>query len=532
MKKTDRDIELWEEPYKKKGIYKTSSSGDVEYETIERTPGHVKTTRVLSGSVFVKKFVNDGEVPLGGHKVSVGNMFEHVLIVGGTGAGKTQLLLPTVDYLLDRSKQGKAVVVVVDVGYNFSDEKGFYNPETDYILNPLDPRSVDWNPFCEIKKKSDCDLIASSIVKAPKGSESQDWADKARNLISGVLYALSFTEFVDKSPQTFFKCITQYSPNQLKTLLAGTGSMALFEEGNEKQMASVKSIAADSLKGFDYMNRNGKFGLRDWIRKAISGNEKRVLFLPYKEDSRETLLPFIAFWLDMIVKESLTLKPERGDDSGIFIIADEFASLRKMPALNAALTQGRKFGLSLTLALQAFSQLEKPEAYSKAEAEELISCLNTKILLKVTDETSCRYAEGLVGKQKIEVTETTRGRNGSPDTVRIGDTKEVSLVPGTNFSAIKKAPPTRGIALFSSIPRVAFRDFREVYKVFVPLQVYKKASPEVPKEFWPSRDLPDGQKRYQLEQKPQIETKKNNKITIAITAVAVLSACLIWLLTH
>jgi len=108
-----------------------------------------------------------GELPLLKNKES-----SHILITGTTGSGKTNSfhgLLPQV-----RRRGDRAVILDVTGDY----VARYYNKKTDIILNPLDERSLPWNPWADCHLDSHYDVLAESLIQ-PKGGNSDPFWDKA-----------------------------------------------------------------------------------------------------------------------------------------------------------------------------------------------------------------------------------------------------------------------------------------------------------------------------------------------------------------
>jgi hypothetical protein len=82
----------------------------------------------------------------------------HLLITGATGAGKSQTIQGTLDAIRGRGDGA----ILTDIGSEAL--KGF-GQTGDWILNPLDARSVPWSPFADSRRfarRRQADLVAES----------------------------------------------------------------------------------------------------------------------------------------------------------------------------------------------------------------------------------------------------------------------------------------------------------------------------------------------------------------------------------
>ncbi len=97
--------------------------------------------------------------------------FQHTIITGASGTGKTQVMIDLLDQIRAR---GDKAIIYDKMGVYI---KKFYNPATDIILNPFDARSKYWDFFAEGNKKSDFDIMAGSLIEE-RASQSDRYPNK------------------------------------------------------------------------------------------------------------------------------------------------------------------------------------------------------------------------------------------------------------------------------------------------------------------------------------------------------------------
>lgn len=94
---------------------------------------------------------------------------EQILLAGKTRVGKTVCTIQAIDAL--RRTGAKAVI------HDFRGEltARFFDPEKDFILNPLDARSSGWNIFSDITTRADLTSLWDSLIPPSTGEDKFFW---------------------------------------------------------------------------------------------------------------------------------------------------------------------------------------------------------------------------------------------------------------------------------------------------------------------------------------------------------------------
>ena len=155
---------------------------------------------------------------------------KHILLVGTTGAGKTN----TFNHLLPQIRKRQQKAVIVDTTGVFVEK--FYNPKTDTILNPLDARSANWDIWKECQTDIQTDEVAYSLI--PQALHEPFWTDSARSLFIETLKKLKET----KNPS--IKVLLDFAVNQplakIQKFYAGTPAASIVDIAADKTAASVR----------------------------------------------------------------------------------------------------------------------------------------------------------------------------------------------------------------------------------------------------------------------------------------------------
>jgi type IV secretory pathway TraG/TraD family ATPase VirD4 len=88
------------------------------------------------------------------------------------------------------------------------------------------------------------------------------------------------------------------------------------------------------------------------------------------------------------------------DTDQTWVMADELASLGHQPQIEKLLTRGRKRGLAVVLGLQNVSQLQA--IYGREGCITLTSSPSTKVILRVDETETAKWASQLIGSHEIE----------------------------------------------------------------------------------------------------------------------------------
>jgi hypothetical protein len=318
---------------------------------------------------------------------------EHFVIEGKTGAGKTQAINKMLRVVRGR---GQSSIIADPAG-------GYYarfGKAGEFILNPFDARTQHWSPFAEIEADYDCQRIAKAAIPDAVG-ESQEWHFYAQSLLGESMLAMH--KAGENSIKKLLYYVNTAESSELGDLLAGTPAAILTKKGNDKMLSNTRAIASLYLSTWNYLKDQGSFSVRQWVRK--SDLNQAWLYLTYRDDQMAMLRNLIACWLELAIIEGLSMSESQS--RRLWYIMDELDSLGKISSLRAGLTKLRKYGGVIVAGLQTIAQLRS--TYGHDEAQTLLSCMTTKLILKAGDGETAKYFENEIGQQEVERKETSEG---------------------------------------------------------------------------------------------------------------------------
>jgi hypothetical protein len=342
-----------------------------------------------------------GLIHWGGVSIPAADECQHFLIAGKTGSGKSQ----AISALLRTVAARQQPALIADPGGAYLSRFG---DDDSLILNPFDDRDVGWSPFGEIEWAYDCQRLAKATIPDVEG-EAQQWHFYAQTLFAEVLRAL--WEQRRHSVAELLRLVMAADAEELGRTLAGTTAAILTVRGNERMLANTRVICSTYLNAWRYLPEGGSFSMREWVRQTARQDHARWLYLVYRDDQMAMLRLLITTWLDLAIVETLSLPEER--ERRLWFVLDEWDSLGKVDSLRSGLTKLRKYGGAVVAGLQTMAQLRS--SYGHDEAQVLLSCFSTKLILAAGDTETARYFEHEFGTQELEGLDQSRSRNFSWD---------------------------------------------------------------------------------------------------------------------
>lgn len=349
--------------------------------------------------------------------------FDHTLIIGSTGSGKTQCeILPLIFNL---GYAGESMVINDTKGElyaytsNFLKKQG-YNIK---IINLRDAFASDgWNPLhlpYKYYKKGNIDLAGDMIENFSKSltknlsSKDMYWEKSANAVLTALCYALIedansesevnlyslYNLLVEHGSKTIdrFNSLDLYFQQKpsgaLSKMSYATGS---FAKGETR--ATLFSVLATTIKMFSDVGIANLTSRTDFELDDIGKNKTAVfLIIPDEKESRHELASlFIEQCYQSLINTAQSISSGKMPIRVNFIL-DEFAS---MPPINMStkITVSRSRNIRYYLIIQDFDQLK--EKYKEQAGTIKSNCTNWVYLL-TSDNESAKEISNRLGKYTI-----------------------------------------------------------------------------------------------------------------------------------
>lgn len=350
---------------------------------------------------------------------------KNVLVVGGSGSGKTRYVLkPNLlqmhsSYVVTDPKAdliGQVGKVLYDNGYDIR------------VFNTLNfKKSMKYNPFAYIHSEKDILKLVTCLMTNTKGEgkSSDPFWENAEKLLYCALIGYIHYEVVPKE-QNFARLLdmlnsmevhedddTYKNPVDLMfdELEAEKPEHFAVRQYKKYKMAAGKTArsilisAGARLAVFDIQELR-ELTSCDELRLDTIGDKKTALFL-IMSDTDSTF----NFLISMIYTQMFNLLCEKADDVyggrlpvHVRCLIDEMPNIGQIPNLEKLVATIRSREISACLVLQAKSQLK---AIYKDNADTIVGNMDSQIFLGGTEQTTLKDLNAVLGKETIDVYNTS-----------------------------------------------------------------------------------------------------------------------------
>ena len=323
-----------------------------------------------------------GALTIAGVPLPTGVEQQHILLAGAPGSGKSEALKTLIAQVRARNSDGAVI----------HDPTGemvalFYDPKRgDLIINPLDARHAPWDLWSDLQPGEEANL-AKAIIPSATG-DNKYFSDAAQALLE-VLFQQ--TRNIDDLVKAGLGESAQELVERLER--AGMGGLA----GNVKTFGSVRGNLAPYLRSLALLPPvapGAALNLAEFCEKPRG----RFIFLLTRRRTKDALRPLHQLFLTQVVSTATSLRPDPA--RRIWLFLDELPELMPSDAVATSLSQGRKFGLSSVMALQAVGQLY--DRVGQHEAAALLSMPKSRLILRVGDGESAEAMSKEVGDRQIQ----------------------------------------------------------------------------------------------------------------------------------
>ncbi len=333
--------------------------------------------------------------------------FRHTLITGATGVGKTTLLTS----LLAQMRQLGHRVVVYDIKGEFV---SIFYRHGDYILNPLDARSVYWNPWADIYKQTHVAAIAAGLIPSEDpNSDNKFWVDAARLVVAN-----AFRRLPTRDLDQYLQEVVRVDLDRLARILEGTNAAAILNKDIQRTALNVRATIGSRTEALNYLWKSRPeykpFSLRQWVNSEDPG----WLFLTTKDDEYEAMQPLYTIWFNILTEAIMSASGQRN----IFLVMDELDSLGQLRSLRSLMARARSYGAGCIIGFQNIHQLRK--TYGPDDSQGIVGNCNTWVCFAQPDPITAKLHSDSSGKVEIDEYQETIGYGGGRgDSLRMTPTR-------------------------------------------------------------------------------------------------------------
>ena len=357
---------------------------------------------------------------------------KNVLIVGGSGSGKTRF------WLKPNLLQMHSSYVVTDPKGSIVVECGNALLKNGYklkILNTINfSKSMHYNPFSYVHSEKDILKLVTTLMTNTKGDGSGGdpfWEKSERLLLTALIAYLHYeapkeeqnfstllemlnTMQVSEDEEDFqnpvdllFEDLAKRKPNSF----AGR-QYKLYKLAAGKTAKSILISCGARLAPFDIQELRDRT-MYDELELDMLGDRKTALFL-IMSDTDSTF----NFLISMVYTQLFNLLCDKADDKyggklpvHVRCLIDECANIGQIPNLEKLVATIRSREISACLVLQARSQLK---AIYKDNADTIVGNMDSQIFLGGSEPTTLKELSETLGKETIDSFNTSDTRGNSP----------------------------------------------------------------------------------------------------------------------
>ena len=357
---------------------------------------------------------------------------KNVLVVGGSGSGKTRF------WLKPNLLQCHSSYVVTDPKGSIVVECGNALLKNGYklkILNTINfSKSMHYNPFAYVHSEKDILKLVTTLMTNTKGEGSGGdpfWEKSERLLLTALIAYLHYEAPVEEQNfatllemlntmqvleddeeyqnpvDLLFEELAKKKPNSF----AGR-QYKLYKLAAGKTAKSILISCGARLAPFDIQELRD-LTMYDELQLDTLGDKKTALFL-IMSDTDSTF----NFLISMIYTQLFNLLCDKADDVyggklpiHVRCLIDECANIGQIPNLEKLVATIRSREISACLVLQARSQLK---AIYKDNADTIVGNMDSQIFLGGSEPTTLKDLSEMLGKETIDAFNTSDTRGNSP----------------------------------------------------------------------------------------------------------------------
>ena len=357
---------------------------------------------------------------------------KNVLVVGGSGSGKTRF------WLKPNLLQCHSSYVVTDPKGTIVLECGNAMLKNGYklkILNTINfKKSMHYNPFAYVHSEKDILKLVTTLMTNTKGEGSGGdpfWEKSERLLLTALIAYLHYEAPVEEQNfatllemlntmqvleddeeyqnpvDLLFEDLAKTKPNSF----AGR-QYKLYKLAAGKTAKSILISCGARLAPFDIQELRD-LTMYDELQLDTLGDKKTALFL-IMSDTDSTF----NFLISMVYTQLFNLLCDKADDQyggklpvHVRCLIDECANIGQIPNLEKLVATIRSREISACLVLQARSQLK---AIYKDNADTIVGNMDSQIFLGGSEPTTLKDLSEMLGKETIDAFNTSDTRGNSP----------------------------------------------------------------------------------------------------------------------
>lgn len=376
--------------------------------------------------------------------------FTHLLVLGTTGTGKSQLCLQPFLKTWLRHTKPRETVVLVDTKGDFTEiltalGKPFF------LLDLMDLDAWAWDMGADFADLSRLKLFGQYLFP-DKGGDNQFFVNAARDIFLAVLTLLIDTHGERFQLSDLYNAILADRTTLLRLLRShpeGQRVAHAYLEGEAQETADSILSELASVKGkldipcAHWQRSTQRFSLRRFLR------EGGTLVVRFDVDAKETTFSLgkflISSYIDFI---------NAGADTRRFrhlLLLDEAHFVGKVLNLIEGVNFSRSKGLSILIASQSITGLH--HVYGREQAQAILNSCAFQMFLRAEEQTNALLQAEQFGKREVTHWVETENFGQQPPSYGFNQDQQVRpVVTDRDFLTLPTPSPSKGFSYYARTP--------------------------------------------------------------------------------
>ena len=372
--------------------------------------------------------------------------FQNTIAIGGTGSGKSSvILLPSLYTMKD------SFIVHDPSGELFNKSSGYllsqgYDVK---VLNFANPKvSVFYNPLSRANTNSEIQKVASMLVFAGQGGKATDpfWNTQAVALLTLLITILKTQEEEFQNLYNVRHLLNEMggNPKSIDLLFSKYADPVTFSEYksfisyDEKIVSGVVASCKASLQTFADLSI-AQVTSKDTLDMQEFRSKKVALFIQNSIADQRYYSTLTSILFEQFFSYLLSRFPSKNEQD-IFLLIDEASSLN-LPTLPLAVANCRKHNAGILILLQDYNQLI--HNYGKYNADAIRANCTTKMFFTGLSHELTKELESTLGKFTYEDEKKNKAIRPllTNDEIRTMKSNQALIISGNHNPMIAKLRP-------------------------------------------------------------------------------------------